>query len=63
MNYEDTKEWHIAYNYMVMTLTHAATALKNGNCNEHVVAMYEDTCSKLILDWYGLIARGYRTTN
>ena len=57
MNYENTKEWHIAYNYMVMTLTHAATALKNGNCNEHGVTMYEATCSKLILDWYGLTVR------
>ena len=57
MNYTDTKEWHVKYNYMFMTLTYAAMTLKNGNCNEHIVTMYEDKCSKLILDWYGLTVR------
>ena len=56
-NTDQTKEWHVAYNYMVMTLTHAAMTLENGNCNEHVVTMYQDTCSKVILDWYGLATR------
>ena len=51
------KEWHVAYNYMVMTLTHAAMTLDNGNCNEHVVTMYQDNCSKVILDWYGIATR------
>ena len=50
-------EWHVAYNYMVTTLTHAAMTLDNGNCNEHVVTMYEDNCSKVILDWYGIATR------
>jgi hypothetical protein len=53
----DTKEWHIKYNYMVMTLTHAAMTLANGNCDEHVITMYHDACSEVILDWYGLATR------
>ena len=70
MNYQSTKEailflmgmgrkkeWHVAYNYMVTTLTHAAMTLDNGNCNEHVVTMYQDNCSKVILDWYGIATR------
>jgi hypothetical protein len=51
------KEWHVAYNYMVMTLTHAARTLKNDNCNERVITMYQDNCSKVILDWYGIATR------
>jgi len=70
MNYQSTKEailflmgihrkkeWHVAYNYMVTTLTHAAMTLENDNCNEHVVAMYQDNCSKVILNWYGIATR------
>jgi len=53
----DTKEWHVKYNYMVMTLTHAAMTLANGNCDEHVITMYHDACSEVILDWYGLATR------
>jgi len=56
-NTEQTKEWHVEYNYMLMTLTHAATVLQNGNCNEHVVTMYQDACSQIILDWYGIATR------
>jgi hypothetical protein len=56
-NTDQAKEWHLAYNYMVMALTHAAMTLKNGNCNEHVVSMYQDNCSQIILDWYGIATR------
>jgi hypothetical protein len=56
-NTDQAKEWHVEYNYMVMTLTHAATVLQNGNCNEHVVTMYQNACSKVILNWYGIATR------
>jgi hypothetical protein len=56
-NTDQAKEWHVEYNYMVMTLAHAATVLQNGNCNEHVVTMYHDACSKVILNWYGIATR------
>ena len=56
-NTDQAKEWHLEYNFMVTTLTHAAMTLKNGNCNEHVVSMYQDNCSQIILDWYGIATR------
>ena len=53
-NTDQAKEWHPAYNFMVTTLTHAAMTLENGNSNEHVVPVYQETCSKAIPDWSGL---------
>jgi hypothetical protein len=46
------REWHVQYQYLLMEIAHAVNALRNGNNDETIVALCNNTiaknCAKLV---------------